>query len=349
MNTFHSTPPADLNTVDAAAFGIPAFVSQAAIRLNVDVTVDHNASGQIPSTADLHFIDAVLGGPQQADSNTVVVHLPKGTPTLHYYTDTTYDAVAAQTTLGSPLHIKVDAAERNVDPTAIDHIRVTITSTLTGDTETFIGVETGPNTGEFVLTPEPGTQDASKNAVHPDDGILQTVPDDTLVATIDGYDGVSVSTTILIDPYGVVFDSVSDATIPGARVRLIDVTGAGNGGHPGGLAVVMNEDNTLALSDVTTGADGRFRFPKVAPSTYRLDITAPADYVFPSKLPPALLPPGRTIDASASYHGTFDILVTSSPVRVDIPLDFSPKNGLFIEKTASRKTAELGDDITYAD
>jgi uncharacterized repeat protein (TIGR01451 family) len=345
-NAFHAAP-VNGKTIDAVAFGIVLFPSEAAIRLTVDVTVDHNATGKIPSAADLHFIDTVLGGPQQADSNTVVTLLPGGKPALHYYSDATYGKVADQTSLGKPLYVKVTAAERNVDPGAVDRIQITITSTLTGDAETFIAVETGPNTGEFIITPAPPTQDANQHAASDGDGTMQTLEDDILVATIEGYDGLAISTTILIDPYGTVYDSITNAPVAGARVRLIDVTGAGNGGKPGELAVVFNDDLTPAPNDLITGVDGRYRFPLVAPSTYRLDVTPPADYFFPSLLPPALQPPGRVIDVSASYHGTFDILITSAPVRVDLPLDFDPKHGLYMEKTASRRTAEIGDDITY--
>src|SRR6202040_2789853 len=97
-------------------------------------------------------------------------------------------------------------------------------------------------------------------------------------ASVTSCSGVSVSasTTLLIDPAGVAFDSRTNQPVAGATVELIDVSGAGNGGNAGGPARVLEPDGTTpAPATVITGANGGYAFPIVAPSTYRLLLIPP--------------------------------------------------------------------------
>jgi uncharacterized repeat protein (TIGR01451 family) len=102
-----------------------------------------------------------------------------------------------------------------------------------------------------------------------------------------------------------------------------------------------------APNSVVTGADGRYEFPAVAPGTYKLKITPPAAYSFPSQFTPALLPPGRNTNPTGSYGGSFLVNLATGPVTIDVPLDASALNDLFIEKAASRSTVELGEFVDY--
>ncbi|MCD6078799.1 MAG: hypothetical protein K0R89_2743, partial [Ramlibacter sp.] len=128
--------------------------------------------------------------------------------------------------------------------------------------------------------------------------------------------------------------------------ELIDVTGAGNGGRPGQAAVVVALDGvSRAPSTVVTAADGVYAFPLVRPSTYRLRVTPPAGFVFPSTLPAALQPTGRIIDTPGSYGGNFRVALGA--VRFDVPLDTGGSGGLTVQKVANRSTAEVGDFVDY--
>ena len=117
-------------------------------------------------------------------------------------------------------------------------------------------------------------------------------------------------------------------------MELVDVTGAGNGGRPGEPATVLAADGlTPAPASVVTSTDGAFAFPLVQPSTYRMRVTPPRGFSFPSELSAAQLPAGRIIDATASYGRDFRL--DNRPVRFDLPLDIGGNGGLVVEKRAS--------------
>ena len=213
----------------------------------------------------------------------------------------------------------------------------------TGDYETFTAVETGPDTGVFRIFQQIPTQDARLVAVIHGDGVIETIRNDTLTAEIEGCGSTRTETTLLIDPDGVIFDSRTDAPIAGVTVTLIDA----NTGSP---AIVFKADGvTPAASTVVTDASGRYEFPTVAPGIYRLVITAPPGYSVPSQVHPSALPPGRLIDFSGSYGGTFPVSLKTGAVKIDVPADAAPGAGagFFVQKVASRREAEIGDAIQY--
>lgn len=96
-----------------------------------------------------------------------------------------------------------------------------------------------------------------------------------------------------------------------------------------------------------TGADGAFQFPQVAAGTYRLVIVPITSYTFPSKLAPANQPPNRTVDASGSYGGSFVVSAQTGTVLIDVPLDPPPGAGLFVDKIARVRDAEIGGTVDY--
>jgi uncharacterized repeat protein (TIGR01451 family) len=178
-------------------------------------------------------------------------------------------------------------------------------------------------------------------------GAIETTGEDTLMASIDGCGQGSTSTSILVDPMGVVFDSATGLPMAGARVTLIDVTGAGNGGVPNGQAVVFDLDGTTPYpSSVVSDAEGRYRFPMVAPSLYKLQVVAPTNYTFPSKIEPGNLAGGRVIQLYGSYGGAFTVSAETGDVTLDLPLDPVP-GLLYLEKSASRSTVEIADFVDY--
>jgi uncharacterized repeat protein (TIGR01451 family) len=289
------------------------------------------------------------GGTNSLDSTAVlapVQDLPP--PAIHYYTANTYSDIAIATGAGAPLYVQASAPQCNTNGLTADSLLITITSTLTGDTEMFLSTETAANSGLFRILPNVPTASALSSPPSSGNGVLETLPNDTLTASFSGCGSASTATTILVDPTGVVFDSSNNNPIAGASVTLIDVTGAGNGGNAGGPAQVFEFDGvTPAPSTVITGPDGQFHFPLVQPSTYRLQITPPAGYVYPSTVPVGSLPAGRTIDPSGSYGGNFSINPNPLPVQIDVPMDPASSAPLFIVKTASVGEAEIGDIVEY--
>ena len=348
-NSYVSVVPAGA-AVDVVAWGIASLPQGGALQGQISVRVNANASGTISATAYADWTDQ--GASLSSTSNRVLLPLPAYPARIVFYTGADYATPSAQNTPGNPLFAQVDAAACNASLGQIDSVPVTVVSQLTGDTETFTAVETGPNTGLFRIQPSMPTANAAAHIVASGDGILEVLRNDTVTATISACGGVSVSasTLLLIDPSGVVYDSRSNLPVAGVTVQLIDVTGAGNGGNAGGPATVVQPDGaTAAPSVVVTGADGSYDFPLVLASSYQLRITTLAGYTFPSSLPAAQQPAGRVIDAQGSFGKPFNVGgATSAPVHFDLPIDPGATGSLFIQKTASKATAEIGDFVDYS-
>ena len=322
---------------------------------------------QVVNQANVSFAGpAGAGAPQNSN---IVSAVGTQRNTITYFTGFDYTRRAAVTAAGQILYMQAVAPACNANPNAIDSIRIDVRASSSGDTETFTAVETSPDSGVFrvprnampVVTTASASTSATANArfgasdaddsdtpkTAAGDGALAAAKNDTLTASIEGC-GSGVSTaSILVDPSGVVFDSRTNAPLAGASVTLIDVTGAGNGGHAGGPARVFAIDGvTPAPSTLVTGASGGYVFPLVAPSLYRLHVIAPTNYTYPSKVPAAQLPAGRTIHLYGSYGANFPVNDATGAVTLDVPLDPVP-GALYLEKSASRASAELGDFVDY--
>lgn len=347
--SYSTLPPVDLRLVDVVAFGFPApILPGQSLARSLDIKINATASTSVTNVANLVFLDSARTLPFSSNSNSVRLILPAVAPTLKLYSDAQYTRLATVISAGQPFYVAVVAAQCNTDPLLAESKSVLITSKLTGDTEELIATETGPNTGEFRIAPNVPTSDALVIPLAQGNGVLSVKPNDKVTVSMPGCGSVLMSANLLVDPFGVVFDSKTNVLIAGAVVTLIDVTGAGNGGNPGGPARVFLADGlTPAPSTLTTGANGHYQFPLVAPSIYRLRVTPPASHSFPSVLPLNLLPADRVTDFG-SYGRDFEITALTPPVQLDIPVDGSPGTGLFIEKSAARKTVELGDFLDYS-
>lgn len=256
---------------------------------------------------------------------------------LNYFTDARFTRGATVTGEGQPLFISANAPGCNLDPGLAETCRITITSHVTGDTEIFEAVETGPDTGIFRIVAGVPT---TPGAAAPGDGMIETGVNDSLLAMVN-FDGTTSTTTILIDPSGVVFSSATGLPVAGVRVTLIDAaTGAP-------ALVFLGDFTTAAPNPVITQADGRYSFPAVAPGSYRLEILPPPEFTAPSKIAPHSLPPGHIIDAAGSYGGSFEVSENTGAVTIDFPLDPVSSGTLFVQKTASRSTAEIGDFVDF--
>jgi uncharacterized repeat protein (TIGR01451 family) len=294
-------------------------------------------TGQVINTASITF----TGVHGQATLPTNSVRATIGVaeaPTIAFFNDASFARTATVTNSGSPLFVSATARGCDADPTLIETHKITIASKLTGDSETFDAVETGPDTGVFRVIG--GVPTASGGAIK-GDGVIQTAPNDTLTASIDCA-GVVASASTLVDPGGVVFDSKTNQPVSGAQVTLVDA----NSGAPA-LVFASGSSKTPAPNPVTTAADGRYTFPAVAAGTYRLDVVAPPGYNAPSKVPATSLPPGHDIDPAGSYGGNFNVSMATGAVMIDYPLDPVASGTLFVQKTASRNTAEIGDFVDF--
>ena len=259
---------------------------------------------------------------------------------------------------GEPLFFQVTAAIANRDPAAIDSLRVVLTSDE-GDRETMTIFETAPDSGIFTgvidtgrMPPPLVIEDCRLSAGN---GSLVTVA----ALEPDG-DAVLVQTelAVLVDPFGVVFDSETGEPVDGARVTLVDAA-------TGAPATVVAEDGVTPWpSSVVSGAvvtdgsgrqvpmgQGEFWFPLTDAGTYRLVIEPPDPYTAPSAAAPEVLarltrPDGRAFVINDGSYGRAFTLDDPAPFEVDIPLD-RPSLELGLTKTASRVSAAPGDAVFY--
>ena len=259
---------------------------------------------------------------------------------------------------GEPLVIQVDAIARNLSSNVVDQFEATIL-TANGDRERIILTESAPDSGRF--TGYINTAAVPPSAVQ-GDCVLSVRPGDTLQVVLDdSSSGATVGKAeveILIDPFGVAFDSGDGTPVTGTRITIIDVA-------TGNPATVFGDDGVSSFpSTIVAGTTvfdssglayaftaGFYRFPFLRPGTYRLLVTPPAPYTHASIATPAEIAlltrsdGGRFVISSGSYGGT-TTLFDPAPVRVDIPLD-RPGGALTLSKVTSTATAMPGDVVQY--
>ncbi|AYJ85739.1 DUF11 domain-containing protein [Sphingomonas paeninsulae] len=269
-------------------------------------------------------------------------------------------ATVEKTTLiraGEPLVVSVTSAIDNRDPLKVDTLTVTL-NTPGGDEETLILSETGINTNLFVgliktspVPPTPIKHDCE----------LSLQPGDKLQIDSVRSDGSLIANTpveVLIDPYGVVFDSRDATPINGTKVTLVDA-------DTGAPATVFGDDgislfpSTLVTGSTATDARGviytfpagEYRFPFAKPGRYKLLVEPPSPYKAPSLSSPSDLaslrrPDGLPFALGTGSYGAIFVLADPAPVRIDLPAD-KPLDQLTIQKTASAAVAVPGDAVQY--
>lgn len=259
---------------------------------------------------------------------------------------------------GEPLILQVASSSKNINPNAIDSFESTIT-TLNGDIESVILTEINDNSGIFrgvintaAIPPAPVQGDCMLSVSQGDQ--LSFSLDDEETGTTVG----TVSVEILIDPFGVSFDSGDGAPVNGTTVTIVDAA-------TGLAADVFGDDGVSTFpSTVITGGtvtdsggtvynftSGFYRFPFLRAGSYRLVVTPPAPFTFssiatPDQLAQLTRPDGGQFEIVAGSFGGIIVLDDPAPVRVDIPLD-RPGTPLLLSKVASKTIAARGDIVQY--
>ncbi|MHB8828971.1 MAG: DUF7507 domain-containing protein [Syntrophales bacterium] len=241
---------------------------------------------------------------------------------------------------GDTVYIKVTDRDQNSDPAVAETVKVALTHAESGDAETIVLTETAPDTGIFrgsivskITPPVPG------------DGVISVSANSRLRVTYtDILDTSPVSTaSALIDPLGVVFDSVTGVPVAGTVVTLRKWSGVTGACDFASVPLLPPGQVNPALP---TGTDGKFAFPLVPAGDYCYQIAPAAGYAFPSAVPDAELPAGFTV-GNESRGGKFTLSVGDPPLIRDIPLD-PPAGRLTIAKSAGKTVAAIGDLIGYS-
>ncbi len=282
-------------------------------------------------------------GPALVVRDTTIVKADSGpadpSDVIRNFTNGTYSTPTGWGVIGGELYIKADAGSCNALPGSAETRTVVITGP-NGEREEVVGVETGPNTGVFVVTTLLPVRAPPVVAL---DGIVEGRPGDVFDIEILGCGRRIATTVTLMEPSSVVFDSRSNEPVANARVTLVTAAGGQCSTSP---AAVTGGGNPAV-----TGADGRFAFPVLPAGQYCLLVNAPNGYTFPSQLQWPQLPAGRNLHVTGlrsggSYGGVFPIGAGGLLV-VDLPVDAAAQDGLFVQKEASRAVAEVGEFVDY--
>lgn len=231
---------------------------------------------------------------------------------------------------GVPVFFAINDATLNTDGNRTDRISVVITDSITGDTETIVFFETGPDTGVFM-----GWINTTGAGPSLRDGVLWTQRGSRISATYNDPQNSALTLSVAVDvllptPEGQVFDSTTGALLDAIPLTLVDAT-------TGLPAVVRSEDLrasfpatvktgtpvTDSLGRTVTPGRGGFVFPYVAPGSYRLVLGTLATHTGPTLRTDADLNAlsGAPWDiAPGSRLEPFD-LANGEGVRLDVPLD----------------------------
>lgn len=310
--------------------------------VTIDTFVITPAGGQ-----SMSFVPSMCGGAMLPVGNTVDASIASASAVL-----------ANSLHIGDSFFFRVVDTASNKNVNAVDSINARLV-TSSGDRESVTIFETGPNTGVFVgavptsaIPPSPVQGDCH----------LSVAVNDTISITVQGTDTVSpiasATLNVLVDPFGLVFDSEDGVPVNGARVSLVDaVTGAAvRTFSPDGVTVWPSI--VFTGQTVTDGAGatypmlpGEYRFPLVAPGQYRVVVQPALPYTVPSTASAAQLatinrPDGFPVNISDASYGKPFTLTAFGPVRIDIPAD-RPAVAVGLVKTASRDRAQPGDVVFY--
>jgi uncharacterized repeat protein (TIGR01451 family) len=255
-----------------------------------------------------------------------------------------------------PVFLRVDDMDQNLYPTVADTVWVIVNVPGTGEAELLLLTETGPDTGVFMGYIQSGNLGAG--SVDDFNGLLDVQEGGQLEARYtDAFDAAdTVLAAALVDPFGMVFDSATGLPVDNAQLTLVvDATGA--------PATVYGDDGVSTFpSTITSGgtfvdgsgkvyafASGRYRFPFVAPGTYRLVVAPPSGFAAPSTVPTATLqtlPGGPFVIADPGSRGEAFVLNPGPAIRMDIPVD-PAATGLWLKKSVNREIAAIGDFVQY--
>ena len=259
--------------------------------------------------------------------------------------------------VGEPVFVQVTDLDQNLNPAVAETVFITLTDATTGDIEVIRLTETGPNTGQFTgyIQSTPNTGVNSYNGTLP--LAVNSIVNAKYTDIIDGSD--SSTDSVLVDPYGIVFDSSSGTPLDGATVTLRvidpatnierDATVFGDDGVTPFPATVIT-GATLVVSGVTyTVPPGGYRFPFVTPGQYRFQVTPPAGYTGPSTVADATLqalPGGPFALVTPGSRQELFIINPGPALHIDIPVDPSPVT-LWLQKTAGKNIVAYGDFLPY--
>ncbi|MDP0501887.1 MAG: hypothetical protein Q7P63_17475 [Verrucomicrobiota bacterium JB022] len=287
---------------------------------------------------------------RELPTEEVEAELTGTAPTVRFTPTEDDDRLLEEATVGLPLVLSASLAACNLDRFEIETTTAVITAPTTGDRETVLLVETGPNTGIFVNAQPLPTAEPEEAVTEAEDGVLVIVGDEYATASVEScLNGGTVTALIWIIEPGIVFDSLTGDAIEGVLVRMVHSDGdrpsiqtfdAANPAPASQTSSAFSESITEPDGDflLACGTDGGLHLIEVVP---------PAGYAWPSAMTEQELPSWRRVDPMGSYGKAFWLAHSGDAVDFDIPIDPKPIDGLFLEKRAEDPTVQAGELVRY--
>lgn len=328
----------------------------------IKLTVVMNSDTANTTLVNRFYVKSIVRGNEKStvsnDVNTVVT----GKANISN-NSADYGTILGSGKLKEPLYISADAVMCNASRTAIDKVKIRVKSPVTGDYVDVIAEETAPNSAVFHY--KLATEGSASS--HLADQVLQTVKRDNISITLESCLDESgaptktikdVQTSVVMEPYGIVFDAKTGLPVQGARVTILNVDGTAVAeGSLFDYDPLTGQQRPISALQIT-GSDGVFSYPHVNAGHYmiRVDtsqIAGNIKYTFASN--PVNYPSSnfkdKVIDNNGSYGQSFLIAGGFIGVNLDIPVDPSQAAEeptlLSVEKAASSSTAEIGDFEDY--
>lgn len=357
-NSFSTTAPTDLSTIDQLVVVFPNIAANTTEQVDFVVTMNSNiAQTTVNNTFNVSY--ATTGGNKVEPSNTVSTAVTGRAKIYNKTSD--FNTVIGTGSTERPLYIESRSAMCNADRYSVDRVKIRVQSSKTGDLEDVIAVETDVNSGVFryqLATLRTST------AINFDD-VLQTVKrDEVIINLTDCLDANNqstqsfddVNTQVLMDNVGTVFDAKTGLPVAGATVTLLDQSG-----QPIGDNVAFRIDpQTGALISIAatqvTNADGEFYYPYVSAGTYSISVDTSTiagntkyQFVSDKSVYPSFSS-DKIVNTSWSYAGQFNLGQGEAALNIDIPIDplsEESRSNLFVKKVATDNDAEVGEFEEY--
>jgi len=256
--------------------------------------------------------------------------------------------------IGEPVFISLKDLNRNLDDTVRELVEIEL-ETSNGDIEKLQLQESEVNSGVFVgVIQSVRTPTTEINNCELSLEVNSTID---VIYTDTFYNTDTIQLSVLVDPFGKVYDSFNGKEINGVLVKLVKDDGT--------AADVFADDGVTPYpSEIITGSSfevsgvtyvmpkGGYRFPLIAPGNYRLEVfNFPEEYSFPSIVSNDLLSNlvdslGNGYSLEQGLRGETFTVSAGPALNIDIPLD-PPFKDLLIRKTALKNQGETGDFIPY--
>lgn len=353
-NYYVTLPPDNLSRVDAVAFAWDSFTSGSVKQVGFTVnTLDVLPTEIINQAASYQTIN---GSQNIVKSNLVILPSVQGGD-VSFYKDNSYVGESPDSPPGMTLFVGALLPGCNANPMAAESYLVNFTTSVSNDSEEIYAVETGPDTGFFVVT-LPTAQWPDFPAIAEDE-ILSVSAGGVVTATVNCHGNIYSESHAIIDAsqvrqyliQGILFDSRNiNQVVANATVELYSTTAPADSTLNSQTFTSPFVDTLVATTQ--TDVNGYYKFADITQGqlntkNYRVKVNR-AGYSYPSQYASTLYPTQK-VEPFGSYGQSFTLSNYGS-FQIDIPFDavqVSDQQGLAISKEVNKKSVEYGQSLLY--